>query len=89
MELQPSTSRGKQQSLWELLGLFWQIGYIIAIPAVLFMFSGAWLDKKLGTLPVFVIVGMLLSMGVSMVAIWRIVRRTMGSADTPQDKTQK
>ena len=39
-----------------------QLGFLIAIPLVVILFISAFLDKKLKTFPLFIIVGTLLSL---------------------------
>lgn len=41
------------------LGL--EMGFLVAIPLVLFLFLGVYLDKKFNTLPIFIIVSVILS----------------------------
>lgn len=57
------------------LGLAWEMGFIIAIPAVLFGFGGAYLDKWLGTSPLFLLLGLGLAMASSGLAIWKRIRQ--------------
>ena len=49
------------------LGL--ELGFIISIPLVLFLLAGIFLDKKFGTLPLFLIAGILLSAIVTIVGV--------------------
>lgn len=63
-----------EQTMWMALGLVWEIGYLIAIPAVLFGFGGGYLDKYYGTSPLLVILGLLLALVVSGLAVYRRVK---------------
>ena len=54
--------------------LAWNFGYIIAIPAVLFGFGGASLDKQFGTSPTFILIGFALALLLSGLGIWRAVK---------------
>lgn len=56
------------------LNLAWELGYTIAIPIVILGFGGAWLDKKYGTSPALLLIGMALSLAVSSVGVYRKVR---------------
>lgn len=47
---------------FSLLQLAWDLGWIIALPIALLGFGGALLDKKLGTSPLLLISGILLSL---------------------------
>lgn len=61
-------------SWFVLFGLVGQLGYVIAIPAVLFVVGGSFLDRYLDTSPLFVLVGIPLAFVVSAMGVWRIVR---------------
>ncbi len=41
----------------ELISLVFEMGYTIAIPIVLFALGGRWLDRKLDSSPLFLLVG--------------------------------
>ena len=53
--------------------LAWDFGWIIAIPAVLFGFGGAYLDKAQGTSPLFLLLGLALALTLSTMCILRKV----------------
>lgn len=57
--------------------LAWNLGYLIAIPAVIFGFSGAYLDKALGTSPLFLLVGFVIAGLLSAVGVIRKVREVL------------
>ncbi len=63
----------KPDSSWSALGLAWELGYMIAIPLVLFALIGRFLDKKLGTSPFLLLAGILISIGVTS---WLVYRKT-------------
>ena len=62
-----------------VLGLVGEIGYMIAIPAALFGFGGAYIDKALKTSPLFVIVGLIVALASSMLDIWHRVKPFLNS----------
>lgn len=64
----------KQTNIWYILGLVGQLGFIIAIPLVIFALAGRYLDKIIHTSPLFLLLGMLLSLIVSGMAVWKIVK---------------
>ena len=57
--------------------LAWSLGYIIAIPAVLFGFGGAYLDRTLGTSPWFLLLGLALAMGISVIGVYRRLKEIL------------
>ncbi|MBI1812513.1 AtpZ/AtpI family protein [Candidatus Peregrinibacteria bacterium] len=65
----------KEDSLWLALKLAWDLGYIIAIPAAVFGFGGAYLDKYEGTSPLFLLLGLAAALGLSSIGVKRIVKK--------------
>ena len=61
-------------SIWAALQLAWELGYMIAIPAVLFGFSGAYLDRNYQTSPLFLALGFILALSLSAITVIRKVR---------------
>lgn len=62
-------------NLFYLLRLGWDLGWIIALPIALLGFGGALLDKKLSTSPLFLISGILLSLIVTSVGIYKKIKQ--------------
>lgn len=70
----PATKK-EARSVWEMLGFAWEVGYIIAIPAFLLGFGGAYLDKYyLHMAPLGVIGGLAIAFIVSGYAVYTRVR---------------
>jgi len=63
-----------KNNIWSALNLAWELGYTIAIPIVILGFGGAWIDKKLGSSPGFLLTGIMLSVIISGVAVYRKIR---------------
>ncbi len=59
------------KALWLSVQLVWDMGWIIAIPAVVLGFSGASLDKHTGTSPLFLLLGLAIALLLSAVGIVR------------------
>lgn len=68
------SSATDQSFTWEASSLVFELGYLIALPAALFGFGGAYLDKHLNMSPLFVIAGLLLAFAVSAFAVIGKVR---------------
>lgn len=64
----------QKSPLWEALNLAWELGYLIAIPIVLLGFGGAFLDKKVDTSPLFLLVGIGLSIIISGIAVYKKIK---------------
>ena len=56
----PARPAGGDES-WSAVSLAWEMGYSIAIPLVVFALIGRFLDKKFGTSPWLLLVGILLA----------------------------
>jgi ATP synthase protein I len=69
--------------LWRSIGIVWEIGYMIVIPAVVFGFLGAWLDKLWGLSPLLLICGLALAFVVSAIAVAHRVRDFVSSMNRP------
>ena len=57
--------------------MVWELGYIIAVPAVLFAFGGRMLDKSLDTSPFLLMAGLGLALMLSMAIIYRKVEKLL------------
>lgn len=64
-----------KNNLWSVLNLAWELGYTIALPIAILGFGGAMLDKKVGTSPLFLLIGIALSIIVSGVAVYRKIKK--------------
>ncbi len=63
------------------LALFSEIAIVLLITTLLGVLSGYWLDQRLGTLPILVVVGMLAGFGLGGVGVWRMVVRFLARFD--------
>jgi len=64
---EPDKELGAARALRQLAGL----GFEIALPVVLFMFAGRWLDGRLGTAPWLLLGGALLGMVVGFYTLFK------------------
>lgn len=63
------------------LALFSEIAIVLLITTLLGVLSGYWLDQRLGTLPILVVVGMLAGFGLGGVGVYRLVVRFLAHFD--------
>jgi F0F1-type ATP synthase assembly protein I len=56
-------------------GILLEVGYEISIPLVLFVILGVWIDKKLGTLPLFLLLGIFISLITTSLAIAKVIKK--------------
>jgi len=75
--------KSDQPSTLRMVGLVGEIGYMIAIPAVLFGFGGAYLDRTFATSPWLTIAGLALALASSALAVWHRIQPFLRSADSP------
>ena len=68
----PPSTHSLKDDLWLSVQLAWHLGYIIAIPAVLFGFGGAYLDRIWGTSPLFILLGFALA---ALLSAWGVVQK--------------
>lgn len=58
--------------VWAMAG---EVGLLIVLPLLLFLFAGIRLDRWAGTTPLFIILGLLASLTLSALAVARKIRR--------------
>ncbi|MBI4994613.1 AtpZ/AtpI family protein [Candidatus Peregrinibacteria bacterium] len=63
-----------KNNLGSVLNLAWELGYTIALPIAILGFGGAMLDKKVGTSPLFLLIGIALSIIISGIAVYRKIK---------------
>jgi ATP synthase protein I len=66
---------------WGYLVLFSEIGVSLLVTTLIGVFVGYWVDKSLGTLPLFLIVGFLLGAGAGTLMIARLIDRFLKTFD--------
>lgn len=65
----------KQKSaMWLALDIAYELGYLIALPIVVLGFGGAFLDKKFGTSPLFILSGIALSFIITSIGAFRKIK---------------
>lgn len=70
------------------LGFAWELGYTIAVPAVLLGLGGGWLDKNVfGTSPLFLLVGLMVAFVISFSIVAQKLR--VIAAKMPKDLPKK
>jgi len=79
-------NKNNTSSTWQALGLAFQLGYTIAIPAVVFALIGRVLDKKYNTTPLLLIIGLLIALILSSISVFKKANAIMKETT---DKIQK
>lgn len=78
--------------LWGSLELAFELGYLIAVPIVLFGLGGRFVDRWLGTSPWLLLIGIVLAVVLSGVGVSRKIRainRAEFSGDSPSGDRSK
>ncbi|HRY82801.1 MAG TPA: AtpZ/AtpI family protein [Candidatus Moranbacteria bacterium] len=60
-----------QENSWSALSLAWSLGYSIAVPLVVLALIGRFLDKKMGTSPWMLLLGIIISIAVSSYMVYK------------------
>ncbi|MBA3877121.1 MAG: hypothetical protein C0498_09330 [Anaerolinea sp.] len=63
------------------LALFSEIGFVLLVTTLAGVGLGYWADTQLGTVPVFVLVGLFVGMGVGARAVWLLISRFLAQID--------
>lgn len=69
-------SREDSRRMWMLAGRYSAVGIEMAAALAFGTIGGSWLDKKLGTEPVFLWIGIVVGLGAATKTIVRIIRTT-------------
>jgi ATP synthase protein I len=68
---------------WGYIVLFSEIGVSLLVTTLIGVFVGLWVDKQLGTLPIFLIVGFFVGAGAGTVMIAKLISRFLKTFDQP------
>ena len=63
------------------LALFSEIGILLLVTTLAGVAAGYWVDQRLGTVPLFVLVGFLAGAGIGAFGIYRLVTRFLKRFD--------
>ncbi len=63
------------------LVLFSEIGIVLLVTTLVGTLAGYWLDKQIGTIPVFVLVGLLVGMSIGALSAYRLITRFLARID--------
>jgi F0F1-type ATP synthase assembly protein I len=61
--------------------LFSQVGLILLVTNLGGVLLGYWADEQLGTVPILALAGFLVGLAAGWIAVFRLVRRFLASAD--------
>ncbi|TSC79935.1 MAG: Uncharacterized protein G01um101425_412 [Candidatus Peregrinibacteria bacterium Gr01-1014_25] len=81
LQVPPPMKPDEKKALWMALNLAWELGFLIAVPAFVFGFGGAYLDQKWETSPWIALAGLFLAFTISAITIVKRVREVMRVTD--------
>jgi ATP synthase protein I len=61
--------------------LFSEIGILLLVTTLIGVLAGYWVDRQLGTVPIFVVVGFFGGAGIGTVGIYRLITRFLARYD--------
>ncbi|HEY6058751.1 MAG TPA: AtpZ/AtpI family protein [Candidatus Limnocylindrales bacterium] len=64
---------------WAYFALFSEIGLVLLVTTLAGVLAGYWLDQQLGSLPIFVVVGLLVGLAAGARAVYRLITRFLAS----------
>jgi ATP synthase protein I len=66
---------------WAYFALFSEIGIVLLFTVLAGVVLGYWVDTRLGSLPLFVLVGFLTGLAVGARGVWILITRFLASFD--------
>lgn len=64
---------------WAYFALFSEIGIILLVTTLAGVLSGYWVDQQLGTVPIFVLVGLFVGLAAGARAVYRLITRFLAT----------
>lgn len=61
--------------------LFSELGFVLLVTTLAGVGLGYWADTRLGTVPVFVLIGLFVGMGIGARAMWLLIERFLAQID--------
>lgn len=68
------------------LSLAWNLSWTMLFSLLIPLFAGIWLDKRLDTAPLFILIGAVLGILAATVGVARMAIRTFAQIAPPQDQ---
>ncbi len=75
----------KRQALGLAMNMSWTMLFSLLLP----LLAGVWLDKKLGTVPLFILIGAILGISAATIGVARMTIRTFGKTTAAYDAVKE
>lgn len=73
-EVEQTVKHKEQSKIVAAISVAFELGFAIALPIVLFLLLGRWLDSLLHTSPLFLIIGILFGVSVAIISVYLLVQ---------------
>ena len=80
---------GLPRNIWQISGFALELGFIIAIPLVVFALLGRFLDKRFVTSPLALLAGIFISLVVTAIGVYKKTKEITGQMDVSTVKDKK
>jgi len=64
---------------WAYFALFSEIGIVLLVTTLAGVLVGYWVDQQLGTVPIFVLVGLFVGLAAGARAVYRLITRFLAT----------
>lgn len=81
--------KNKNEQPWNLIGLAWDMGWLIALPLVGLSLAGKFMDGVFHTSPLFILVGVLTAVTLSSVLVYRKTTELLKRSEDESDDNPK
>lgn len=71
----------EERSAFRLIGIAMEMGYLVALPLVLFAAAGAFLDRVLGTKPLILLISVLFAIIISTILVYRKTKEMIDESE--------
>lgn len=75
----------RRQALGQALNMSWTMLFSLMIP----LLAGIWLDKTLGTAPLFILIGAILGISAATIGVARMTIRSFGKTTRAYDRVKE
>ena len=77
----PGSRIAVPERAWGYFALYSEIGLVLLVTVLVGVLGGYWVDQQLGTLPIFILVGLLVGLGAGARAVYQLISRFLATFD--------
>ncbi len=64
---------------WGYFALFSEVGLVLLVTILAGILAGYWVDQQLGTIPIFILVGLAVGLTAGAVSVYRLIERFLST----------